>query len=144
MKYASSKSCCIRLIGDAAVRLNYQLLMFNDCTHEEHLNIAVNTFTGRLQCSVLALGKESVELSELALLLEPSYPKSSDKILHQLQKIQTRLLVKRYEAAMSTFLFKQIESGELPMIEKLNELPEGRIFLQFIDEPQYYLVSFEF
>ncbi|KAI6192425.1 Mediator complex subunit rgr-1 [Aphelenchoides bicaudatus] len=140
LKTAASKSCCIRLVGDAAVRLSYSLLSHNDCTDEEYLNITVNNFTGRIQCNLLALPEETEELSALEFLLDHSFSIKVDQIYHILRKLQALLLLKRYEKATSNFQFRQITPSQMPMIGMMNRLSRHRIYLQFIDEPQYYLV----
>jgi hypothetical protein len=141
LKLLISKSACIHLIGDSAIRLNYSLLQLDDFTSDETLNIAVNTFTGKLQCSIPILTDNPKELAELENLLETNDPFNYEKALECLKRLQILLLLKRYDIAVSNFQFKQIEANQVPITQKLNGLPKDRIYLQFIDEPQYYLVN---
>jgi hypothetical protein len=137
----TTKSACISLIGDAAIRLTYSLLNFDDSTIDETLNVTVNAFTGKLQCTVSVLHDKPNELVDLENLLDSSLQIDNRKVLAALKRIQVLLLVRRYEIAAANFQFRQVNSNQIPITEKLHGLPKDRIYLQFIEEPQYYLVS---
>lgn len=140
VKRAISKSSHIRLIGDAAVRLSYNLLDFDDVTEDEYWNVVVNTFTGRIQCSVPMLTENLGVVDELEELLNSSYP-NIDKILDRLLRIQELLLLKRYRLAATSFQFQEVRDEEVPMTDKLNDLPVNRLYFQFSEDSQFYLVT---
>ena len=66
---------------------------------------------------------------------------SQNVVAKCLQFLQTLLLIKRYKYALSNFNLPQVSSECVLIIEKLNDVPKDRIYLQFVIEQQYYLVN---
>ncbi|KAI6240758.1 Mediator complex subunit rgr-1 [Aphelenchoides fujianensis] len=152
-----------RLIGDASIRLMYRLLPLDDATSDESLHVAVNTFSGRIVCSVPALeeraagcaadddenwagpSRSAENRSELVDDLEDALNVDcrleNATIEPLLRRIHVRLMLRRFAQVSLNFHFRPVSAARLcSWMDEWGEAPRDRLYLQFLWEPRYFLI----
>ncbi|KAI6210831.1 Mediator of RNA polymerase II transcription subunit 14 [Aphelenchoides besseyi] len=156
-----SSSPSIRLIDDKSIRLIYRLVPLDDAEPDESLYLAVNTYSGRILCSIPALDDRQSgcsvnneenwmgictegrcsELEELEEEMNSNGSIKNKKIGVLLKRLHLRLIARRIAQTATDFHFRTIIPSRLsPWIDKLEEPGDERIYLQFNWEPYYYLI----
>ncbi|KAI6206039.1 hypothetical protein M3Y94_00860500 [Aphelenchoides besseyi] len=156
-----SCSSSIRLIDDTSIRLIYRLVPLDDVEPDESLYLAVNTYSGRILCSIPAFDDRQSgcsvdeeknwtgiriegrcsELDELEEEMNSDCNIKNKKIGVLLKRLHLRLISRRFAQTATDFHFRPITPSRLsPWIDKLEKPGEQRIYLQFNWEPRYYMI----
>uniref|UniRef100_A0AC34QYC4 Mediator of RNA polymerase II transcription subunit 14 n=1 Tax=Panagrolaimus sp. JU765 TaxID=591449 RepID=A0AC34QYC4_9BILA len=129
----------VHLAGDAAPTLIYELLVHETKSHlDEQLIVSINAFFGHVVCQVHCLGQIE-ELRNLEKELNGTCQLS--EVTRIIKRLRVLLMIDRYTRAVSTLPVVQIiPEAQMPAVEKLKDLPKDRILMQFVREPNLYLV----
>ncbi|KAI6204768.1 hypothetical protein M3Y94_00715000 [Aphelenchoides besseyi] len=154
-------SPAIRLIGDASIRLIYRLMPLDDAERDESLYLAVNTYSGRVLCSIPALeegqsgciidedecwtGLPSTsrcsKLEELEEEMNSNCSIENKNIEILLKRLHLRLILRRFAQTGTNLHFRPISHPRSCLWIDKWEGPSGeRLYLQFNWEPRYFLI----
>ena len=153
LRAVEASSASVRLVGDAAIRLVYRLLAFEDATSDEALHVAVNAFTGNVVCTMPALqaaaDDEAVEcLQQLAaqLSVDIDEHEKAETIAALVRRLQQRATRLRYVQTFSQHF--QPLANETRVARALDAFLTAdergatfdRVCLSFSLEPRFVLV----
>ncbi|CAI5445697.1 unnamed protein product [Caenorhabditis angaria] len=128
----------ISLTGCAMPSLSMALL--NDSTPDEFLVVSVNSFCGKVICSIHRIIENTEDVTEFGRALYSNC--SLETIRKFLKKLRIAIIIERYRRSIKSQPVREKTEKEMTsFLKKMPEsLPEHRMYLQFMRSSTHYLL----